>query len=123
MWEKFYADYKKDDGKAVRSIAYGKYEYYKAYYFVMKNGCLGNIPILETQVAFIRNLLPVIALYIIALCGCCKLRDLLSIDAGCLAVLLFVAGVLLASLMFNFQDRIYYLIWEGNQYQKESEEK
>lgn len=32
-------------------------DYYKAYYKVHKAGITGNIPVLEAQVAFLRNLL------------------------------------------------------------------
>lgn len=40
-----------------------KENYYKAYYFLIKKGLLGNIPRLEAQVAFMRNLLPILVIY------------------------------------------------------------
>jgi hypothetical protein len=120
--ERFYEKYREDGGKASENPS-SLHEYYKAYYLVMKNGCLGNVPILETQVAFIRNMLPVMLLYIIALCCCCKLQEALSINPAYPAILLCVAVMLLKPLMFKLQDKIYYLIWESYMYLNEKTEK
>jgi hypothetical protein len=102
-----------------------KYEYYKAYYILMKNNCLYNIPTLEAQVAFIRNMLPIISLYIIAICCsdeiCRFLKSLLIVNSCCTAILLFVAGIAMYYIMNRIQNKIYYLIWEGAQYLEDIE--
>jgi hypothetical protein len=68
MGKKFYSDYNdriKDAPKVenAKDIQYDTNSYYKAYYKLMKNGMLYNIPTLETQVVFIRNILPITLFY------------------------------------------------------------
>lgn len=90
--------------------------YYKAYYLLMKKNCLNNIPILEAQVTFIRNLLPIMLVYTIAIC-CCGC-NIFGLNSCILAISLLVTGVILAFTLCAIQNKIYYLVWEGEKYLK-----
>jgi hypothetical protein len=118
--EKFYEGYNKDrkqDENDKVKKEYSRHEYYKAYYVLMKNNCLNSIPTLEAQVVFIRNMLPIILLYIIALCCSCKMCRLPeSVNSCALAIVLFITEFILIYLMVNIQNKIYSLVWEGAQY-------
>ncbi|QYR10546.1 hypothetical protein [Prevotella sp. Rep29] len=63
-----------------------KENYYIAYYFLIKKGLLGNIPILEAQAAFLRNLLPIPFYYY-----CCCHYDKLSLISGKKDTMVFFA--------------------------------
>ena len=88
--------------------------YYQTYYRLMKHNMLNSIPVLEAQVAYIRNMLPLMALYIIALCSC--RFDFWSVNSCALAIILFIVAVILAVLLGKIQGKIYELIWEGYKY-------
>jgi len=122
MYNKFCCDFKKD-GEIIpkeKEKIQNKHQYYKAYYRLMNNNMLNNIPTLEAHVAFIRNLMPVLLLYIVALC-CCRCC-IFCINSCGLAIALLVVFVILMVLFFEIQDKIYYLVWEGEAYLEEIEQ-
>jgi hypothetical protein len=101
-----------------------KHKYYKAYYSLMKKNCLNNIPVLEAQVAFIRNLLILIPFYIITFIHCDNaiytfIKSQLHNTLG-LVILLLIMLASMFYLLFQLQNKIYYLVWEGNKYLTEN---
>jgi hypothetical protein len=118
MWEKFGKDCKENGGTLPNKSTKGSlHEYYEAYYALMKAHTLNNIPVLEAQVAFLRNIAPITLFYIIAMCCCdCSFWHHLSINPCCLAIalLILLAGMVIA--FFSIQNKIYYLVWEGYEY-------
>jgi hypothetical protein len=94
--DKFYQDY-----CAKKNMKNGKYlkEYYKAYYSLMKNNYLNSIPVLEAQVAFIRNMLIIVPIYIIILSCCGRNCNSLPVNPCCGAVLLFIIEICMIGLM------------------------
>jgi hypothetical protein len=121
QYELFISEYEKVSRNKTPKIHDNfKHEYYKAYYRLMRANCMNNIPVLEAQVAFIRNLIFIIPFYIIVLLHndnaiCCAVKLLLN-NTLCLILLLFVALVGMLCLFMNIQNKIYYLVWEGNEY-------
>ncbi|MDR0754696.1 MAG: hypothetical protein LBF04_04830 [Prevotellaceae bacterium] len=120
--ERFYDTFKKDGGKLPDEMPIStRNDYYTAYYALMKENMLNSIPILEVQVAFIRNLLPLIVLYIIAIC-CCGF-PYCNINSCGLAISLVVIAVILLLILIEIRNKIYYLVWEGNEYLKQNNHK
>lgn len=97
-----------------------KNNYYKAYYCLMQKNCLGNIPILEAQVAFIRNVTPILAVYLVALCsGCKELCNTIRATFGNLCtvcIALFLIIIVLIFIRYATQFKICKLVWEGTMY-------
>ena len=89
---------KKDDLKSQMHIKY----YYKAYYRIMQCNLLGNIPRLEAQVNFLRNM-SLISLFFMFSC-CFTIIPWWS-------YLLFSAACFI--IMVQRQNKIYSLVWEG----------
>jgi hypothetical protein len=170
---KFYGRNAKDGGNGQNNaLSYNRSEYYDAYYALMGKNMLNSIPTLEAQVAFIRNILPLMVmyiitrcgksfcdinlwfgaliilaigiilvimltehqkeiywlapltiLYIIALCCCCYCWDwsknCCRINSCCAAIILLTIGAILLTMI---QNKIYYLVWEGNEYLKKSQD-
>ena len=91
---------KKDDLKSRMHIKY----YYKAYYRIMQCNLLGNIPRLEAQVNFLRNMallsliFGLIFMFSFSVTPCCSC---LLFSTACFIV------------MVNRQNKIYSLVWEG----------
>jgi len=105
-----------------------KDDYYHAYYFLMEKKCLHNIPILELQVAFLKNMAPIVFLYgILIIFNYTKIhwfvKCCLCLNPYCIAIALIVLTFFLLYAMIKIQDKIYELIWEGNQYLNEINEK
>lgn len=96
-------------------------DYIAAYYQLMQKGCLGNIPVLEAQEAFLRDLPLIILSYLVMyLLGNANMVNLF----GDLSVLIFILTgiiVLFGVLWLHHytQKKIYYLVWEGNKYLNE----
>jgi len=91
-------------------------EYFASYYRLMQNGSLGNIPILEAHVAFIRNLLPIVMFYIVLICcDCPKMQAVKELfgNACCFTVCLTVAVPFLVIYGYRIQCKIHSLVWEG----------
>jgi hypothetical protein len=118
--KQFFNNYEENGGNAKNKndLCYNRHEYYKAYYALMKNNMLNSIPTLEAQVAFIRNVIPIILLYIIALCCCCN--NPFGFNPCCLAIVLLLVDIIMVVLLVEIQNKIYFLVWEGNEYLKES---
>jgi hypothetical protein len=124
MWEKFGKDCKENGGTLPKeSTAGNRHEYYKAYYALMKANKLNSIPVLEAQVAFLRNIAPITLSYIITIyccyhCCCCCCHSLVpAIVTPCcfiIALLILLVGMVIA--FFSIQNKIYYLVWEGYEY-------
>ncbi|MDR3180944.1 MAG: hypothetical protein LBT61_03330 [Prevotellaceae bacterium] len=117
-WEKFCTEYKKDNDKKENSqwTKGNRHDYFKAYYTLMKEGMLGSIPVLEAQVAFLRNLVLITVAYTIKMyccswCWCC-----LSISPCSFTVALIILLVLMVVALISIQNKIYYLVWEGYEY-------
>lgn len=95
-------------------------EYYRAYYCVMKKGCLGNIPVLETQTAFIRNISILLIAYACAVpFGCCAVIKLFRDLFGCpcvAAIVCTLLAVCLIVIMMCTQRKIHYLVWHAAYY-------
>ena len=92
--------------------------YYKAYYSLMEKDCLNSIPVLEAQVAFLKNMIPVILFYIYPLV---KHFDGIfgkSSHLCSLAAVIFVIAItfVMYRIMVKIQDKIYFLVWEGDKY-------
>ena len=81
-----------------------KENYYKAYYFLIKKGLLGNIPILEAQAAFMRNLLQILIIYgILALVGVYSpIKIELINDFSCVTLILYLAILCIVFLIYYF---------------------
>lgn len=98
------------------------HEYYKAYYIVMKNGCLGNIPVLETQVAFMRNISILLIAYACAVpCGGHAITELFRELFCCpcaAAIVCSLLAVCLIIIMMCMQRKIHYLVWHAAYYLK-----
>ena len=83
-----------------------KENYYIAYYFLIKKGLLGNIPILEAQAAFLRNLLPIPIYYY-----CCCHYDKLSLISGkkdtmVFFAMFFVTYIIIMIMIMRFAGKI-----------------
>lgn len=106
-----------------------KDDYYEAYYNIMKNNSLGNIATLEAQVAFIRDIVPILGVYFIGLCFFEfeiyeKIEHLFG-GRCCAALLLLASMAILIVVRYISQKKIYELVWEGSCFiqDKEDEEK
>ncbi len=84
--------------------------YYAAYYNIERNGCLGNIPILEALSRFCKQIvIPAIIweLLYLDLSGC----------QSCFAVFVnIIAVIVLCSVSISLQRKICELVWEGDKY-------
>lgn len=96
------------------------YEYYRAYYLVMKNGCLGNIPVLEAQAAFLRNIS--ILLILCAIAVPYEWGEIKSIfehifPTACIgAIVCALLALCLLIIMIHTQRKIHYLVWHAAYY-------
>ncbi len=114
--KRFYNDYKKCSKKSkFQHDKHSIQKYYEAYYKLMKENMLNNIPILEAQVAFIRNILPITLLYSFTVRF---FRINFYINYCGLSLLLLLTVLVLVAVFFSVQSKIYYLVWEGNEYLK-----
>ena len=109
-------------GKGADEIILEKY--YTAYYLLMEKNCLNSIPILEAQVAFIKNLTPLIGLYILVLLHCDNeiyifIKSIIGMGNTLpLIILLLIMMIGLTIVLPTLQNKIYLLVWEGNKYLK-----
>lgn len=95
-----------------------KEDYYEAYYCLMKNNGLGSVLVLEAQVAFIRDLVPILGFYFVGFCffefGIYKEIHALF-GSHCAVVLSSLALiVMLMVVRYLLQKKIYELVWEGS---------
>lgn len=94
--------------------------YDDAYYYLMRYNCLYVIPILEAQVALIKNMYPLLIIYTICLSAN---SSFLGINGSCCIVLATIFAILIFTLPFvwyRIQIKIYQFVWEGYYYIKDS---
>lgn len=108
--------------------AQGNAGYYEAYYFCFERSALACIPVLEAQVAFIRNMILLLVLYGICLiaavkCVCERVSFLWEGElCTCkILIILILIIVALCLLFYNRQMKIHRLIWEGEFYLRQIE--
>lgn len=108
------------DENAEKSDDECKKDYYAAYYRLMKNNGLGNVPVLEAQGALLRNLILILGVYNFVAC-CCGYWIYGKIDCcvwqyfGGVVITLAVL-VILFGVWYGTQMKIHMLIWEGDYY-------
>ncbi len=104
--------YQRVYGTKLIGIECDKEAYFAAYYNVERNGCLGNIPILEALSRFCKQIIIPFVLWEICcleLTGC----------AQCWAVLGNLIGIfILCMISICFQRQICELVWEGDKFLK-----
>lgn len=107
------------------TIALTKKDYYGAYYLLMKEQCLNNIPVLEGQEAFVRNIIPILVVYALQLCFChSSLGNMFAHLWGtgyCLAGVLLVIVFALLCIWYSLKLKIHKLVWEGAYFLKRDE--
>lgn len=99
-----------------------KDDYLKAYYNVVKNGFLMNIPTLEAHENFLRNIWLICLLYLIAvLADCCQssISEIICQYSKCaIAMFLLLLIVFIPFVWYKIQMKIFELVWEGDYYAK-----
>lgn len=99
-----------------------KDDYLKAYYNVVKNGFLMNIPTLEAHENFLRNIWLICLLYLITvLADCCQssISEIICQYSKCaIAMFLLLLIVFIPFVWYKIQIKIYELVWEGDYYAK-----
>ena len=117
--DKFKKEYERDGGTFKKQEKTdNRYKYYTAYYALMKNNMLNSIPVLEAQVAFLKNMVFLIPFFIIPVCCCSCSFSWCCLSLCCLAsipLILLIAFVFFLALI-SIQKKIYYLVWEGYEY-------
>lgn len=93
-------------------------EYYKAYYYLMEKNYLGNIPVLESQVAFCKDIF-IILIFMIVLgaYGCFDYSGLCENTCNFVMILL-ISTLALIYICYKSQMKIHYLVWLGYHYLK-----
>lgn len=99
-----------------------KDDYLKAYYNVVKNGFLMNIPTLEAHENFLRNIWLICLLYLITvLADCCQssISEIICQYSKCtIAMFLLLLIVFIPFVWYKIQMKIFELVWEGDCYAK-----
>lgn len=99
-----------------------KDDYLEAYYNVVKNGFLMNIPTLEAHENFLRNIWLICLLYLITvLADCCQssISEIICQYSKCaIAMFLLLLIVFIPFVWYKIQMKIYELVWEGDCYAK-----
>lgn len=99
-----------------------KDDYLEAYYNVVKNGFLMNIPTLEAQENFLRNIWLICLMYLIAvLADCCQssISEIICQYSKCaIAMFLLLLIVFIPFVWYKIQMKIFELVWEGDYYAK-----
>ena len=102
--------------------SYDTEDYLKAYYNVVKNGFLMNIPTLEAHENFLRNIWLICLMYLIAvLADCCQssISEIICQYSKCaIAMFLLLLIVFIPFVWYKIQMKIYELVWEGDCYAK-----
>lgn len=115
--------YKDDYQKA----SYDTDDYLKAYYNVVKNGFLMNIPTLEAHENFLRNIWLICLLYLITvLADCCQssISEIICQYSKCaIAMFLLLLIFFIPFVWYKIQMKIYELVWEGDYYAERLEPK
>jgi len=83
--------------------------YYKAYYALSKENLLGSVPLVENQVALLRNsIIPTIILF------CSFYRTM----PECCVYIPIILVILIFVIMVQRQQKVYRMIWESANYYK-----
>lgn len=85
--------------------------YHRVYYNLWQNRLLGSIPLIESQVALLRNILIPISIFLLFF------RDEVNINVNCtttIIILLFI--LILFTTMVQRQQKIYRMVWETYNY-------
>lgn len=101
--------FEKDDWKLLR-------KYYTNYYIAVNNNANSSIGILEAQIAFIRSMILVIFLYILALP---KIADYLDLSCRYIIEIFIFQSILegdIYILIRHLQYRVHKLVWEDSFY-------
>lgn len=93
---------------------YANCEYYRCYYFAMKNGYSNHISILEGQVAFLRNMIFVVLFY--GVFFFCTANDSYIL---CTGLFMIAVSLFMPVLMIFKQQKIYKCVFEDFQYLSE----
>lgn len=100
--------------------SYNTDDYLKAYYNVVKNGFLMNIPTLEAHENFLRNIWLICLLYLITvLADCCQssISEIICQYSKCaIAMFLLLLIVFIPFVWYKIQMKIFELVWEGDYY-------
>lgn len=89
-------------------------DYLKSYYRIMREQCLGNIPILEAHEAFLRDTFLLILLHVILLA--CD-----GFTCACVSAMILAVLVLYPVVWYIIQMKIFKLVWETDKYFDELE--
>lgn len=97
--------------KTKETITDRKFTYVEAYYYLIKNNSLNVIPVLEAQVAFLRNLLLILPYYFfIVLYKRLEIFDFCYCTVLLFIIIIFAIAFLIWQLI---QRKVFYLVWEG----------
>lgn len=94
-------------------------DYYMAYYKLMFSKNLGNIPILEAQEAFVRDIiLPLIIIGISYYTKCISNVFNHFFNGNCFwfGAMPIIMAIILFFVHYPLQKKIYHLVWEGEKY-------
>lgn len=88
--------------------------YLYAYYLVVKNNCLMNIPVWRLILPYSEYMV-ILLFYLVALCSSCALVDRLrAFCVPCdIAIGITVLLIILPFVWYKLQSKVSYLVWEG----------
>ena len=96
--------------------------YYNSYYFVMKGQHVSGISIIESQVAFLQNMLIPVALFIVLPTGN-YIKTFGNLGDFCVVRSLLAAlAITMICVIYIRIEKIYYLVWSDYEYLKRIED-
>ncbi len=90
--------------------------YLQSYYEITNAGLLLNIPINEALENFMRNLAPVLALYLVVIVSNCNDLTPFLNNSTTDAIFVFLLLICVSVLRFYYQKEVYRLVWEAIYY-------
>lgn len=90
-------------------------QYYIAYNKAIKGNPNTSVPILEAQIAFLRSLIPLFALYFVTI-QCWHNNLHIAINSCFIAMFLICVASGCIILVFNLQIKLHTLVWEDEYY-------
>lgn len=87
--------------------------YLQSYYEITNAGLLLNIPINEALENFMRNLAPVLALYLVVIVSNCNDLTPFLNNSTTDAIFVFLLLICVSVLRFYYQKEVYRLVWEA----------
>lgn len=119
----------KDFHNRLESTTETEKEYYRAYYYCFREKALGSVSILEAHQAFVRNILPLCIILLVLLCcddrcspACQLIKEVFPCSCA-VGIGLLLVSVALFFLYNSLQKKISYLIYEGNHYFGDEEQR